>query len=98
MMSSNSRLPISSGTHKLSHRGDEAVHMEAMRFGFFPQTFVWGGRRYQVQAVEQYWTILPRRPWDVKEYCFRVHCAEGMFELCQDVKHHTWHVDRFERR
>jgi hypothetical protein len=96
--SDSSRLPILNGTHRLFHRRDEALHMEAMRFGFFPQAFVWGGRRYQVQAVERYWTVLPRRLWGVKQYCFRVHCVEGMFDLCEDVKHHTWHVDHFERR
>jgi hypothetical protein len=97
-MSISDKLPILNGTHKLFPRRDETLHMEARHFGFFPQAFVWGGRQYQVQVVERYWTVLPRRLWDVKQYCFRVHCVEGTFDLCEDVKRHTWHVDRFERR
>lgn len=97
-MNVNSRLPMLSGTRALFHRRDEPIRMEARRFGFFPQTFVWRGQRYEIQAVERYWTVSPRRIWGVKQYCFRVHCVEGTFDLCQDVKHHTWHVDRFERR
>ena len=97
-MSVNSRLPILSGTRKLFHRRDEPVHMEALRFGFFPETFVWRGHRYEILAVEQYRNVARRRIWDAGQNCFRVHCVEGTFDLCQDIKHHTWHIDRFERR
>jgi hypothetical protein len=92
----NNGLSVSSRTRKLFHRQDEPIRMEAKRFGFFPQTFVWRGRRYEIQAVEQCWTVSRRGIWDVERYCFRVHCAEGSFDLYQDVKHNTWHVNRFE--
>jgi hypothetical protein len=71
--------------------------MEAKRFGYFPQTFVWHGRRYEVHAVERCWTVSRRWVWDVERHCFRVRCAEGTFELYQDAKRNTWHVDHFER-
>lgn len=75
----------------------QAIRMEARRFGYFPQTFVWRGKRYEVHAVEQCWTISRRWFWGVERHCFRVRCAEGTFELYQDVKRNTWHIERFER-
>ena len=78
-------------------RRGEAVRMESKRFGYFPQTFVWRGRRYDVHAVEQCWTVSRRWVWDVERHCFRVRCAEGTFELYQDAKRNTWHVHHFER-
>jgi hypothetical protein len=83
-------------TRRPSIRG-QSIRMEAKRFGYFPQTFVWRGKRYDVHAVERCWTISRRWMWDVERHCFRVRCAEGTFELYQDVKRNTWHVDRFER-
>ena len=78
-------------------RRSEAVRMEARRFGYFPQSFIWRGKRYNVHAVEQCWTVSRRWIWDVERHCFRMRCAEGRFELHQNVKHNTWHVDHFER-
>jgi len=86
----------SSRTRKLHNRRGEVIRMEATRFGFFPQTFVWHGQRYDIQAIEQCWTISRRGIWDVERYYFRVRCAEGSFDLYQDAKHNIWHVDRFE--
>jgi len=78
-------------------RRGEAIRMEVKRFGYFPQTFVWHGRRYEVHAVERCWTVSRRWMWDVERHCFRVRCAEGMFELYQDAKRNTWHMDHFEQ-
>ena len=75
----------------------QSIRMENKRFGYFPQTFTWRGRRYEVHAVERCWTISKRWVWDVERHCFRVRCAEGTFELYQDVRRNTWHIDRFER-
>jgi hypothetical protein len=88
------RSPRSSSA---SARRSDAVRMEVKRFGYFPQEFVWHGRRYNVHAVERCWTVSRRLFWDVERHCFRVRCAEGMFELYQDAKRNTWHVSRFER-
>ena len=75
----------------------QAIKMQVKRFGYFPQTFVWRGRQYDVHAVEQCWTVSRRWFWDVERHCFRVRCVEGTFELYQDVKRNTWHIERFER-
>ena len=77
----------------------EAIEMQARRFGFFPRTFRWRGRRYDVSAVERCWTTSTRQ-WGgrVQRHYFRVRCAEGCFELFQDIAHNTWHVARFERQ
>ena len=75
----------------------EKIKMESKRFGYFPQAFTWRGRRYNVHAVERCWTISRRWLWEVERHCFRVRCAEGDFELYQDVKKNTWHVGYFER-
>lgn len=75
----------------------ENIRMTSKRFGYFPQSFVWRGQEYDVDAVERCWTISQRWLWEVSRHCFRVRCAEGRFELYQDVKKNTWHVDRFER-
>ncbi len=75
----------------------EKIRMEAKRFGYFPQCFIWRGRRYDVHAVERCWTVSHRWLWEVERHCFRVRCAEGRFELYQDVKKNSWHVEYFER-
>jgi hypothetical protein len=55
----------------------QAIKMEVKRFGYFPQTFVWRGKRYDVHAVEQCRTVSRRWFWDVERHSFRVRCAEG---------------------
>ncbi len=91
----SSARPTWSKSRRAPRRG-EAIRMEVKRFGYFPQTFIWHGRRYEVHAVERCWTVSRRWVWDVERHCFRVRCAEGTFELYQDAKRNTWHMDRFE--
>lgn len=74
----------------------EAIRMEARRFGFFPQTFVWRGRRYDVHSVERVWTVKGRWRHADCRY-FRVCCVEGMVEVYQDVKRNIWHIEKLER-
>ena len=76
----------------------EAIDMQSRRFGYFPRTFMWRGHRYDVYAVERCWTTGTRQ-WGgrVQRHYFRVRCAEGTFELFQNLTHNTWHVARFER-
>src|SRR5512141_1085101 len=66
----------------------EAVEMQEKRFGYFPKTFRWHGKRYDVQAVERCWTVANRAP----RLYFRVRCNEGLFDLYQDVRGNTWHL------
>ncbi|MBI3914373.1 MAG: hypothetical protein HY327_09345 [Chloroflexi bacterium] len=69
-------------------RRTESVEMQEKRFGYFPKTFRWHGQRYDVQAVEQCWTLAKQTP----RLCFRVRCREGLFDLYQDVRANTWHL------
>ncbi|MBI3536762.1 MAG: hypothetical protein HY070_04265 [Chloroflexi bacterium] len=71
-------------------RREESVEMQEKRFGYFPKTFRWHGKRYDVQAVERCWTIARRTP----RLCFRVRCREGAFDLLQDVRANTWTLAR----
>jgi hypothetical protein len=69
--------------------------MRERRHGYFPKSFVWRGHRYDVHAVERCWTISRRsRGNRVERHCFRVRCREGTFELYQDVRYNTWHLQR----
>jgi hypothetical protein len=95
-MADGSRTMTMGRSHNLNHRRGEAIQMESKRFGYFPQTFVWHGRRYDAQVVERCWTVSRRLVADVQRHYFRVRCAEGMFELYQDAKNNTWHVTQFE--
>jgi hypothetical protein len=74
---------------------DEAIEMMQRQFQYFPRSFSWRGRRYDVDAVEQCWTV-SRQRWQrrVERHFFQVRCAEGTFEIYQDVKTNTWHLRR----
>lgn len=79
--------------------GAEAIEMRSRRHGYFPGVFVWRGRRYDVDAVERCWTVCRRgRDGRVEQHCFRVRCPEGTFDLVQDVRFNTWHIQRQVRR
>jgi hypothetical protein len=75
-------------------RGAEPIEMRERRYGYFPKVFVHRGTRHEVYAVERCWTV-SRRRWGgrVERHYFRVRCVDGMFELYQDVRHNTWHLD-----
>ncbi len=71
-----------------SGRREQTVEIQEKRFGYFPKAFRWQGKRYDVQAVERCWTRAQRAP----RLCFRVRCAEGTFDLFQDIRADTWHL------
>lgn len=76
-------------------RYNEPIEMQAKRFGYFPQTFLWHGRRYLVRRVERAWTVCRKRPRRrVERRCFRVHTGEGIFDLYQDLIANTWHLEK----
>lgn len=76
-------------------RYNEPIEMQTKRFGYFPKTFLWHGRRYRVKRVERAWTISRQRTHRrVERRCFRVHTAEGVFDLYQDLAANTWHLDK----
>jgi hypothetical protein len=77
-----------------SRRG-EPIDMRERRHGYFPKLFVWRGHRYRVNAVERCWTVSRRNRGNrVERHCFRVRCPEGTFEVYQDVRYNTWHLQR----
>jgi hypothetical protein len=79
-------------------RSGEAIRMQAKRFGYFPRTFVWRGREYNVEAVERCWTTGSRRNGgQMQRHYFQVRCPEGKFDLYQVIAHNTWHIARLER-
>lgn len=76
-------------------KGPEPVEMRQRRYGYFPLVFIWRGREYRVQAVERCWTLIGRPLGNrVQGHCFRVRCQEGTFDLFQDARSGTWHMQR----
>ena len=55
--------------------------------GFYPQAFRWAGRDVRVLSVEGLRTCGPERR-------FRVRTIEGVYELTQDTRTHTWRMRR----
>ncbi|MCP4538039.1 MAG: hypothetical protein GY832_12925 [Chloroflexi bacterium] len=83
------------GAKKRRRRGAESIDMRERKHGYFPKTFVWRGHKYRVRAVERCWTISRRgRGGRVEQHRFRVCCREGTFEVYQNVRHNTWHMQR----
>ena len=74
---------------------NEAVEVVERRFAFFPHSFRWHGRFYEVESVERCWTV-SRRGWGrrTSRRYFAVQCAAGTFELYQDLETGTWHLHR----
>ena len=74
---------------------DDTVEMVQRRFQYFPDVFRWRGRCHRVQSVRRCWTVA-RRGWRgrIERHFFQVECAEGEFELFQDVQDGTWHLRR----
>jgi hypothetical protein len=80
---------------KRRQRSAEPIEMRQRRHSYFPKVFVWRGKKYNVNAVERCWTVSRRgRGGQVERHCFRVRCPEGTFEVYQDVRHNTWHMQR----
>ena len=77
----------------VKRRGVEAIDMRSRRFGYFPRVFVWRGREFQVEAVERCWTTVSRRNGgQMDRHYFQVRCAEGTYNIYQDLRHNTWHI------
>ncbi len=83
--------------------GDGMIEMVERRHGYFPQVFVWRGRRYDVHAVERCWTVARRGLWRrVERTCFRVRArsrwghgrANGTYDVYQDGRDGSWHMLR----
>ena len=74
---------------------DEPVEMMQRRFKYFPRVFRWRGQRYRVEAVAQRWTRVRRaREGRMERHYWQLQCAQGDFELFQDIRTGTWHLRR----
>lgn len=69
----------------------EAIDMRFRRFGYFPQTFIWRGKEYRVEAVERCWTV--GSGGRMRYHYFACRCANGTFNVYQDLKFNTWHME-----
>lgn len=72
-------------------RKSEPVLLVAKTYGYFPASFRWRGRRFDVIAIEKCWTVsgvAVRR-------LFSVRCQAGRFELQQTVDGDHWQVTRW---
>jgi hypothetical protein len=77
----------------MSAQGFEAIDMRSRRFGYFPRTFVWRGSEFRVEAVERCWTTASKvLGGKMDRHFFRVRCAEGTYDVYQDLRHNTWHI------
>jgi len=77
----------------------EQIMVVKKRFGYFPQTFLWRGKTFEVLATEKCQTELKRSLFNrVERHHFRVNCAEGTFELFQDILNNTWHIKQSRTR
>jgi hypothetical protein len=72
---------------------NEPIEIKERRHAFCPQAFLWHGRCYRVHAVERCWTVM-RRQRGRARLCFLLRCAEGIFEVHQDLASNTWHLSR----
>ena len=73
----------------------ESILITQKRFGFFPEAFLWRGKVYQVISIEECRTVSRHSLFcRVERSYFRARCAEGIFELFQDVLSNTWHVEK----
>lgn len=74
-------------------RAAEPINLLARRHNYFPRRFLWRGKQYDVHAVERAWTEMRRGGKDARHF-FRVKCAEGRFDLFQDVDLNAWYLAR----
>ena len=69
----------------------EPVQLVAKTHGYFPASFRWRGRRFDVVAVEKCWTVSS----PAVRRLFRVRCQAGWFILQQAVADDHWQVNRW---
>jgi hypothetical protein len=72
-------------------RKSEPVQLVAKTHGYFPASFRWRGRRFDVVAVEKCWTVSGR----AVQRLFSVRSQAGRFVLQQSVEGDQWQVTRW---
>jgi hypothetical protein len=68
----------------------EPVQLVARTHGYFPASFRWRGRRFDVLVVEKCWIVSD----PAVRRLFRVRCQAGRFVLQQTVDREQWQVNR----
>lgn len=77
----------------LQWHNNEPIKLLSRRHNYFPKRFVWRGKKYDIYAVERAWTK-SKRSGKASRHYFRVRCADGTFELYQDLALNTWYMAR----
>jgi hypothetical protein len=72
-------------------RKSEPIQLVARTYGYFPASFRWRGRRFEVLTVEKCWSD----SGPIVQRTFRVRCQAGRFILQQDVGGDRWRVTRW---
>jgi len=73
----------------IQRRRKEPIQMVSRRHNYFPRRFMWRGANYDVYSVERAWTEMKRSGG---QHFFRVHCAEGTFDIFQDAALNAWYL------
>jgi len=73
----------------------EPIDMTSRDNNYFPKAFLWRGRRYNVDAVEQCWTVA-RRHWmgRIERHGFRVRTSHATYVLYHDISRNSWYMER----
>jgi hypothetical protein len=69
-------------------RKSEQIQLIAKTHSYFPASFRWRGRRFDVIAVEKCWTVSS----PTAQRLFRVRCQGGCFVLQHSVANGQWKV------
>jgi len=77
---------------------NEPIGMKERRHGCLPKVFRWHGHCYRVHAIERCWTVLKQWHRDQGRYYFLVRCAEGTFEIYQELPTNIWYLSKAQWR
>lgn len=76
----------------LMRRMNEAIEVTDKRHDVFPAQFAWRGASYAVSRVEHAWTVgeAPSEEGRIRRHCFKVHAADGVYELHRELRDDRW--------
>lgn len=71
----------------------ESIEVSRKRFGYFPRTFEWQGKQYEVAEVIGCWTFPElRHGINTERHYFVVKTDKEYFILYQEIADGSWHV------
>ncbi len=73
----------------------EPIDLTSKEHDYFPKAFLWRGRRYHIDAVEQCWTVA-RRHWmgRIERHGFKVRTRNATYVLYHDLSRNAWYMER----